>query len=104
MKGLWIDDIRPLPSDLNEDQWDIARTGWEALYLLDTKEYDVVSFDHDLASFVGNKEINGYDILVWLASRRVELKYVPKDIRVHTANPVGREKMLNVIEQFLSGD
>lgn len=100
--GLWIDDVRPVPNGLAEQGWTCARSGWEALLKLELLEFEEVSFDHDLASFVGNKEINGYDILLWLVQRKLDGHYVPSKVYVHSANCVGVPKMQDLIDKYLS--
>lgn len=100
--ALYIDDIREMPEDDKKHTWTLARTAWEALFKLDLIEYDVVSFDHDLGSFIGNKEITGYDIVLWLANRKNDGLYVPPDIRIHSANPVGCENMQATIDRYLT--
>lgn len=97
--GLWVDDIRPIPNDYGSE-WCSARSAWEALLKLELLEFDIVSLDHDLASFVGNKELNGNDILNWLVERKVSGLYVPPEIRVHSANPVGVKNMKETIARY----
>lgn len=99
-KGLWVDDIRPLPSDLQSQGWTCAKSAWEALVKLELIEFESVSLDHDLSSFVGNKEINGNDILVWLIDRKVNGLYVPKYVMCHSANPEGIRKMREDIKRY----
>lgn len=99
---LWIDDIRPIPPNLLETgEWQCSRTAWEALTKLDLINFEEVSLDHDLASFIGNKEITGNDILVWLIQRKMDGKYVPPVIRIHSANPVGVQNMESLIKRYL---
>jgi len=100
--ALWVDDCRETPEDTDEIKWTCARTAWEALVKLTLIEFDIVSLDHDLASFLGYKEITGYDIAVWMADRKQFGEYVPNDVRVHSANPVGFENIQSVIERYLS--
>lgn len=97
--SLWVDDTRPIPSDCGPE-WCSARSAWEAILKLELIEFQVVSLDHDLASFVGNKELTGYDILMWLVARKLEGAYVPKIIHVHSANPVGVSKMRDTITKY----
>lgn len=92
---LYVDDCRPCP-----DGWDLARNFHEAIVMLSATEYDVVSLDHDLASFYGNKEMTGRDILNWLIARKLEGDHVPADVRVHSANPVGCATMEQDIERY----
>jgi hypothetical protein len=97
--SLWVDDVRPIPSDYGTE-WCSARSAWEALLKLELIEFEVVSLDHDLASFVGNREITGYDILMWLIDRKVNGLYVPREVLVHSANPVGAQKMRESIARY----
>ena len=95
---LWVDDTRPIPSDCGVE-WCSARTAWEALLKLELLEFHTISLDHDLASFVNNKELTGYDVLMWLVERKHNGLYVPPCIKVHSANSVGAMKMRMVIRQ-----
>jgi len=98
---LYVDDLRPIPEDDETHRWTIARTAWEALVKLELIEFDVVSLDHDIASFLGYKELTGYDIAVWLADRKQSGLYVPPTVKVHSANPVGVENIESVINRYL---
>lgn len=99
---LWIDDVRPIPEKyVKEGLWCWARNAWEALLKMELLEFEEVSIDHDLQSFVGNKELNGYDIIGWLVQRKHDGKFVPPVVIVHSANPVGVEKMEDMINQYL---
>lgn len=101
LKKLWIDDVRPLPKEYKDSgEWTIARTAWEALFKLEIMDIEEVSLDHDLASFVGNREITGYDILNWLVDRKVHKQPVPKKVSVHSANPVGVRQMNATIQRY----
>ena len=96
---LYVDDVRPLPEG---DEWTSARSAWEALVKLELIQFEVVSLDHDLASFVGNREITGYDIALWLAERKHNGLYVPPLVIVHSANPVGRQNVQAIIDRYLT--
>lgn len=107
MTGLFVDDIRAVPPELEFMDWDIARTYSEAIDLLENNYYEVVSLDHDLACFeeVENydfvhedgerpcKELTGYDILCWIEQKLVDGFNVVGDIKIHTANPPAFRKM-----------
>ncbi len=93
---LWIDDVRPAP----DDTWDIARTYDEAINSLSKNKYDIVSFDHDLGDFKDGRERTGYDVLLWLTEKRLNNETVPKNLRIHSANPVGRQRMQGVIDRY----
>jgi len=97
--SLWVDDERPIPSDCGPE-WCSARSAYEALLKLELLTFAVVSLDHDLACMVGNKELTGYDILVWLVERKLRGEPVPQCVRIHTANPVGRDKMVQMVTRY----
>lgn len=97
---LFVDDIRFPPSDQCLHSV-IARTYAEAIHLLDNEQFDEVSLDHDIASFVGGKEKTGYDIALWLAERKNNGLYVPPIVRCHSANPVGRSNIEAVVSRYL---
>jgi len=99
-RGLYVDDERALTDEMIANEWCIARNAWEALVKLELLEFDEVSLDHDLASFINNKEITGYDILMWLVERKLNGFSVPAKVYVHSANPVGSKKMQEVIDQY----
>ena len=94
---LWVDDIRDAPYD----SWHIARTPWDALVMLSTNQYSMVSLDHDLNGLIGNKELTGKDILLWLIQRHNDGYPIPDIIRVHTANPVGRKDMIDLLKRYI---
>lgn len=78
----------------------MARNFHEALFMLSRENYDEVSLDHDIASFYGNKEMTGRDILNWLIARKLEGLHTPEIVRVHSANPVGCATMEADINRY----
>lgn len=82
---VYLDDIREAP-----DGWIRTRTVKETLRLLATQPQEVthLSLDHDL----GNTEESGYDVICWI-ERNVMIGFIPPEITVHSANPVGRARM-----------
>lgn len=101
-KGLWVDDVRPLPTELSD--WTTATSFHEAIVKLELLEFEELSLDHDLASFYGHREMTGYDIALWLADRKEQNLYIPPIIKVHSANPVGRKNIEAVIKRYLIND
>jgi len=99
--GLYVDDLRSLPEGYLLCEWDIARSYDEAISKLETHNYEKLSLDHDIASFYGGREKTGYDIALWLAQRKHDGLYVPTDIFVHSANPVGAANINAVINRYL---
>jgi len=99
-KGLWVDDVRNLPKQY--DGWDVARSYEDAIRMLSRTDYPIVSLDHDIASFrEDGREMTGYDVALWLAERKMNGEYVPPDVRVHSANPVGGPRIQGVIDRYL---
>lgn len=97
---LWVDDIRNPPQEL--EGCDVARTYHEALAFLEKTSYDTIYLDHDLASFEADgREKTGYDIVLYLVQRKTDGLSVPKQYHLLTANPVGFENMLAVINRYL---
>lgn len=114
--NLWLDDIRRAP-----DGWMHVRTVTEAKEVLSDPLIKVVawSLDHDLGACedcLGGKNAEewmvsaqfqsmpncehygtGYELLCWLEANP---QYWPSKVpSVHTANPVGRERMKVVIRK-----
>jgi len=91
---LWVDDIRVPP-----EGWLWAKTAREAIDILASLEIDEVSLDHDLGEpieVVGS----GYEVACFLEERAVNGLAVPSVIRIHSANPVGRQQMTAAIESI----
>lgn len=97
-KKLFVDDER-FPVD---DTWDIARTFHEAICMLEKYQYDVVSLDHDLQCFYGNREMTGYDILNFLIERKINggWFHLPSKIIVHSQHEAQAIKMRADIERY----
>jgi hypothetical protein len=91
-KNLWVDDLRKPP-----DGWVWAKNYSEAVPMIMTGEYRVVSLDHDLGDV---DDYTGYDILCAIERQIVKGGFwiALPEFRVHTANPVGRDNMIRVIE------
>lgn len=100
--GLYVDDLRPLPREYDPEEWDIARSFHQAIVMLEQYPYQVVSLDHDLASFYGQKEMTGYDIAMWMVYKKNEGVYVPRQVFVHSANPIGSQNIQAVIDRYLT--
>lgn len=88
---LFLDDERPTP-----DGWERAYTAPEAIALLETGQVTHLSLDHDL----GPEEAGtGYDVCKWVEQQVFERAFdfenpfIPPEMTVHSANPVGRKRM-----------
>jgi len=88
---LWLDDLRPAP-----EGWVWVKTAHEAIEQLAREAFDVVSLDHDLGDDEGLG--TGLDVLRWIEEQVFLHGYRAPELRVHSMNPVGREKMWAAIE------
>jgi hypothetical protein len=98
---IWLDDVRPAPSG-----WIHIETVEELIPFFEKnyKKVSYMSLDHDL----GDNIMSGYDFITWLEQRIFtgKFKSIP-DIKIHSANPVGKRKMLqglNSMRRRLSND
>lgn len=110
---LWIDDVRPAPNgyvwcyDIEQaikvirEQEEVADTAWQLYccgrytrqqleWWLQYAEITVISCDNDL----GLGQAEGYKLLDWLEATK---RNYP--IRIHTDNPVARERMRAIIQR-----
>jgi hypothetical protein len=79
---LWIDDERVMPAEFTH----MAMSSVQAIRLLEQAEdVELVSFDHDLGGLSGDD--TSRPVLTWM----IEHYRWPREIRFHTANPVGRD-------------
>lgn len=110
---LWLDDVRPAPSG-----WTHVKTVEEAWTLIQSGVIESASLDHDLGACENcikerlesggyTKEVTaqgincnhmktGYDLVKLMAEHEVW----PKEIFVHSANPVGRANMQATIARY----
>ncbi len=90
---LWLDDERPAP-----EGWTLCRWPQEIIDHTEQAAREgrpvVMSLDHDLGE-IGPQARTGYDVLTWLEERAYRDDAFPLSVRlrIHTANPVAREKM-----------
>jgi len=83
---LLIDDVRDFNVDI------IARNGISGLKLLDAFDFEMVYFDHDLGD-----GITGFEVLSQALNRN---RLNQSKIKLITSNPVGRERMENILGDF----
>lgn len=104
MRVLWLDDIRePWKHGYINADW--VKTAAEAIAALQTMKYDFASLDHDLSEEhypwacddITRTIGTGYDVICWLENNPEF--WPPRGVRVHSANPVGRERMQVVVER-----
>lgn len=85
---VWLDDVRPMPSDFTH--W--AKTADEAIALLKTGLVEEISLDHDLGL-----EKTGYTVALFIEESAYNGSLLPLKIKIHSQNPVGKEKMKQAI-------
>jgi len=56
-----------------------------------------MSLDHDLGLSDGEREMTGYDVLVWIEQQVVLEDFTPPIIHVHSSNPAARQRMIAAI-------
>ena len=90
MLRVFLDDERQTP-----DGW--TRVYWpdEAIALLQSGRVSEISLDHDLGD---DERGTGYDVVMWIEEAVATRGFVPPVIRVHSANPSARLKMLAGID------
>lgn len=84
---IWLDDVRPEP-----EGW--VRCYWpnEVIALLEQHPVTHISLDHDLGD---DARGTGYDVLKWLEEQVHLYGRKPPQIKIHSANPAARERMLH---------
>ena len=91
---IWLDDVRPAP---NGFVW--AHSVNEAIAVIESaenngEEIELIDCDHDLGYYYSDGG-DGIKLVDWLCSRK---SFYP--IVLHTANPVGRDNMLRLINRY----
>lgn len=89
--GLWLDDERPMPDHQHFTHH--ATTAEEAIELLQKMNFSFISLDHDLG--IGRK--TGYDVACFIEQEAVAGRMPFANVTLHTANPVGRDRMAHAI-------
>ena len=90
---LYLDDLRPTP-----EGFDRVYNYEEFVDYLERKGLpDFISFDHDLG-----EDLSGYDCAKYLVEYCLEHQLPLPDYQVHSQNPVGKEKIERLLENFRS--
>lgn len=84
---IYLDDLREVPKGFI-----VARSYEECVSLLKENEIETISLDHDLGT---NK--TGYDVCLYM----VENEIYPKEIYIHSANPVGQKNMIQLLNRYM---
>ena len=91
---IWLDDLRVAPCG-----YMLAHSVNEAIALIESAEMsgekiEVIDCDHDLGDYYADGG-DGIKLLDWLCERET---FYP--IALHTANPVGRDNMMRLINRY----
>jgi len=95
---IWIDDIRTPP----EEDWTWVKTSQEALDLLAQvviSDVEEISFDHDLGLNVDGGDDTSRRVAYYLC----EVDSFPKQVWVHSSNPVGRDYLIGMFDRYGNG-
>lgn len=82
---VYLDDVRETPEGWHRCFWPE-----EVIALLQTGNVTELSLDHDLGD---DEHGTGYDVITWIEEAVVTANFIPPQIKVHSANPVARNKM-----------
>lgn len=83
---LYLDDRRRPPKGFA-----VARNYGECVLMLAESDVDVLSLDYNLG-----EQKTGYDVAKWI----VDHERWPKIIYLHTSDPVGRDKMYQLLTRY----
>lgn len=104
MIKVWLDDVRPVPAG-----WVWVKSAEAALALLEAGEVETMSLDHDLGMRIFINE-DGIEVAsedryakdgTWLVNQMIRNNLWPKHKpNVHSANPVGAQRMKSLIDKY----
>ncbi len=92
---IFLDDVRDTPEGYVRCYWPE-----EVIELLKTHPVSELSLDHDLGD---DEKGTGYDVLKWIEEEVYTNNFnPPKVIKVHSANPIAKQRMLSAIASIYS--
>jgi len=83
---VFLDDVRDCPPNFH---W--VKNYEECVDILQNCNIDIISLDHDLG-----EEKTGYDVVKFMVQEGI----FPKEIYIHSANPVGAQNMKDLLERY----
>lgn len=94
MNVLWIDDIRKVPDIYKNDDVTVVTNYYDAINFIDvgwTYKWDIIDFDHDIG-----EDKTGYDIAKYIIESGLKIGA----FRIHSANPVGRYNISQLLTHY----
>lgn len=91
--NVWLDDVRPMPKGYHLH----VKTAKEAIETLkECNGVKGISLDHDLGD---DENGTGYDVACFIEQSAYNGTLQPLEVSIHSANPVGRSRMEQVLER-----
>lgn len=84
MLNIFLDDLRPCPTG-----FELARTAEQAIDFLKNDTIGILSLDYDL----GTGPVTGYNVVHFMVEKHI----FPQKVIIHSANPIGRNRMLQYL-------
>lgn len=102
---VWLDDERPFPyyDTVPKSSVTVVRSvngAKNAIKDIESKVENatfILDLDHDLGEFASDGG-DGYQLVLWLVDTR--RNYNNYKVKIHTMNPVGREKMQGIVDRY----
>jgi hypothetical protein len=91
---IWLDDERPMPPGFDCH----VKTAAGVIELLAVGGVTALSLDHDLGDDGGT----GYEVACYIEQGAYNGTLSPVEVTIHSANPVGRERMEKAIRKAQS--
>lgn len=92
--AVWLDDLRPMPGNFDLH----VHTAQEAINILKTNTVEYISLDHDLGLPDESSDPGtGYDVAKFIEESAFDGTLDPLSYNVHSANPIGRERMIQAL-------
>ena len=106
---LWLDDVRDPMAHVGPG-WTWVKTADEAIAMLRTGRVSRASLDHDLSDKatacaatgrpMPRGERTGYTVVCWMEEHGI---WPPDGVTCHSANPVGRARIMAVVDRHYFG-
>lgn len=112
--NIFLDDIRTPDMSHNNDKglgihyssdkkWIIVRNYFDFIKFIDDNlhKVDLISFDHDIASYDGDKEFTGKDAANYLINKCIDYNVKLPNWFVHSDNTSGKANITGIMLNYL---